>query len=116
VIETMERSTVKILGYRISGDMTKADYQTLTPAVAAAIEAHGSVSLLLDLTEFHWEKVSAWGADLHFGKQFHDKIDKMAIVGDKKWERHLAHLAQPYYAREAKFFETDDDAWIWLGG
>jgi hypothetical protein len=79
----MEHSTDKILGYRVSGDMTKADYQTLTPAVAAAIEAHGSVSVLLDLTGFHWEKVSGWGADLHFGRQFHDKIDKMAIVGDK---------------------------------
>ena len=25
------------------------------------------------------------GSDLDLGKQFHDKIDKMAIVGDKKW-------------------------------
>ena len=35
---------------------------------------------------FHWEKVSAWGADLDFGKQIHDKIDKMVIGGDKKWQ------------------------------
>jgi predicted acylesterase/phospholipase RssA len=116
MIETMERSTGKILGYTISGDMTKADYQTLVPAVEAAIKDHGSVSLLFDMTAFRWEKVNAWSSDLNFGKQFHDAVDKMAIVGNKSWERHLTKLAQPYYAKEAKFFETDDDAWDWLNG
>jgi len=116
MICTMERSTDTILGYTVSGDMTKADYQTLVPAVSAAIDAQGSVSVLFDLTAFRWEKVSAWSDDLNFGKQFKDKIDKMAIVGDKKWEHQLTKLAQSYYANEAKFFETDDDAWNWLAG
>ena len=114
MIETMERSTGNILGYTVTGDMTKADYQTLVPAVEAAIKDHGSVSLLFDLSGFHWEKVNAWSSDLNFGKQFHDKVDKMAIVGNKGWERHITKLAQPYYAKEAKYFETDDDAWDWL--
>jgi len=109
MIETMERSTGDVLGYRISGDVTKADYDTLTPAVGAAIDKHGSVSLLLDLTDFRWEKVSAWGSDLNFGKQFHDSVEKLAIVGNKKWMGHLAKLAQPFFAKEVKFFETDDD-------
>ena len=116
MIETMERSTDSVLGYKISGDMTKSDYQTLVPAVEAAIKEQGSISLLLDMTDFKWEKVSAWSADLNFGKQFHDSIDKMAIVGNKSWEKHLTKLAQPYYAKEAQYFETDDDAWGWLTG
>ena len=72
------------------------------------------MSLLFDLTEFKWEKVNAWGNDRDFGKQFKDKIDKMAIVGDKKWGRHLAKLAQPFDAKESKYFVADDDAWDWL--
>ena len=114
MITAMARSSGNVLGFSISGDVTRADYGTLVPAVAAAVKEHGSVRLLLDLTGFHWEKVSAWGADLHFGKEFHDKIDKMAIVGDKKWEKHLTALCAPFYSREAEFFETDDDAWAWL--
>ena len=111
MIEPMDRSAGKILGYVVSGDVTKGDYQTLVPAVEAAVEEHATVSLLFDLTGFRWEKVSAWGADLGFGEKFHDSIGKMAIVGDKKWER---HLAQPYYAKESRFFETTADAWTWL--
>lgn len=114
MISTMERSSGDKLGFVVSGNVTKADYQTLVPAVEAAIEEFGSVSLVLDLNDFHWEKVSAWGADMEFGKEHHDKIVKMAIVGHKKWQKHLAHLCEPYYAREARYFESDADAWDWL--
>lgn len=114
MIEKMDRSSGNIVGFNVSGDVTKADYETLGPAVEAAIDAAGSVNILLDLREFHWEKVSAWGADLEFGRTYHHKIDKMAIVGNKKWEKHLAALCSPLYAKDAKYFESDDDAWDWL--
>ena len=115
-ITTASRSSGNVLGFSVSGDVTNEDYDVLTPAVAAAVEEHGTVNLLLDLTGFHWEKISAWGADLHFGHEYHHKITRLAIVGNKKWEQHLAHLASPWYAKEAKFFEGEDDAWRWACG
>lgn len=114
-ITRSDRSAGSTLGFEVSGEVTRDDYRVLTPAVEAVVEQHGTVNLLLDLTGFRWEKVSAWGADLHFGHELHDKIARMAIVGDKKWEQHLAHLATPFYARDAEYFDNDDDAWEWLG-
>ncbi len=113
-ITTMDRSGGNTLGFKVSGDVTKADYEVLTPAVEKAVGQHGSVNVLLDLTGFHWEKISAWAADLHFGHEFHDKIERMAIVGDKKWEKYLAHLASPFYAKDSKYFDDAADAWTWL--
>jgi hypothetical protein len=114
MLSTIERSTDQILGYTISGDMTKADYQTLVPAMSAVIAAQGSVSVLFDLTDFQWQKITAWGSGVNFGQQLQGKIDKMAIVSDKKWEHHLTKLAKPLDVKESQFFETDDDAWSWL--
>jgi hypothetical protein len=113
-ITQSDRSTGDTLGFVVSGDVTKADYEVLTPAVEAAVEEHGTVKLMLDLTDFRWEKVGAWGADLHFGHEFHEKVARMAIVGNKKWEERLAHLASPFYAQEAAYFEDEDAAWAWL--
>ena len=115
-VTSSPRSAGNTLGFTVSGDIAKADYEALTPTVEAAVEQHGTVNLLLDLTDFHWEKVSAWGADLHFGHQYHDKIARLAIVGNKRWEEHLAHICAPWYAKEAKYFEDADDAWTWLEG
>ena len=64
MLETMEKSSGNVLGYKVSGDVTKADYATLDPAVGAAIKEYGSVCLLFDLKDFSWEKVDAWASDL----------------------------------------------------
>lgn len=113
MLETMEESSGNVLGFKMIGDITKADYETLGPAVEAAVTQYGSVNLLLDLTQFHWEKATAWGSDLDFGHTYKDKIDKMAMVSHAKWVKHLARLAEPFYAREIQTFESVDDA-DWL--
>ena len=115
-ITIVDRSGGDTLGFKVSGDVTKGDYDVLTPAVAAAVDQHGTVNLLFDLIDFHVEQVSARGADPKFGHTYHHKIRRMAIVGDKKWQKHLAAICSPFYAKEAEFFENDADAWAWLEG
>ena len=116
MIEKLEQSSGSVLGYKVSGTVAKSDYEVMVPEVQALAQQEDSLSLLLDLTEFKWEKVSAWGADMHFGHEFRHKIKKMAIIGDKKWEEWLAKLASPFYAEQSKFFSSDqsDSAWEWL--
>ncbi|MGD2078458.1 MAG: STAS/SEC14 domain-containing protein [Chloroflexota bacterium] len=116
MIEKMEQSSGNVLGYKVAGTVTKSDYDVLTPEVESVVEQEGDVSLLLDMTEFKWEKVSAWGRDMKFGKRFHEQVSKMAIVGDKRWEKWLADVASPFYAQEAQYFASDerDAAWDWL--
>lgn len=104
------------IGFDVSGDVTAADYQVLTPAVEAAVDANGSANVLLDLTDFHREKMDAWGSDLRFGREYHGKIERMAIVGDGTLEKVLAKVSSPFFAKESKYFPDRDAAWTWLEG
>lgn len=115
MIEQLEQSSDNTLGYKVSGTVVKDDYEVLTREVQALVDRVGDINMLLDLTEFHWEKVSAWGADLKFGHDYHKKITRMAIVGDKKWQKWVTHLAAPFYAGEAQYFDAEDteSAWAW---
>ncbi len=115
MIEQLEQSAGKTVGFKVSGTIDKGDYKVLADGVQALVDQVGDVNVLLDVTDFHWEKVSAWGADLKFGHDYHKKIAKMAIVGDKKWEKWASHLAAPFYAREAKYFDAEvaESAWEW---
>jgi hypothetical protein len=112
----MEESTGNVLGFKASGKITPTDYEELVPAVEKLIKKMGNIRMLIDLEEFESESVKAWSHDFKFGHEFHDKIDKMAIVGDKKWEEWLTALVDPFYAREAQYFHVDDinAAWDWL--
>jgi crotonobetainyl-CoA:carnitine CoA-transferase CaiB-like acyl-CoA transferase len=40
----------------------------------------------------------------------HDKIDRLAIVGDKRWQHLLASLAHPSYARDSRYIHTAERA------
>jgi len=84
MIKELSQSSGKVIGYKVSGTVTREDYKTFVPQVQALVEQEGSINMLLDLEEFEWEKVNAWGADMKFGHDYRDKITKMAIVGDKK--------------------------------
>jgi len=117
VFEKLSESSGPVVGYKVVGKVTVEDYQQLNPEVQALVEQYDDdVCLLLDFQEFAGEEVKAWLPDLKFGHRFHDKIEKMAIVGEKRWEKWLTALVDPFYAQDAKFFHPDemDKAWSWL--
>ena len=43
-------------------------------------------------------------------------IEEMAIVGNRRWEQHLASLASPFSAKESQYFADVDAAWEWVRG
>jgi hypothetical protein len=117
MLEKYAESSGPVVGYKVVGKVTAEDYQQLEPEVQALVDKYDDgVCLLLDLQAFAGEEAKAWLPDLRFGHRFHDKINKMAIVGDKRWEEWLTALCDPFYAKDAQFFHSDetDKAWAWL--
>jgi len=117
VLEKLNESSGSVVGYKVVGKVTAEDYQKLEPEVQTLVDKYDDdVCLLLNLQEFAGEEAKAWLPDLKFGHRFHDKIARMAIVGDKRWEKWLTSLADPFYAKDAKFFHSAeiDKAWAWL--
>ncbi len=114
--EKMAESSGNVVGYKANGTITDADNKKLESEVKALVEKQGNIRLMFDMSQFKWEKAEAWGSDLRFGHEFHNKIDKMAIVGDKTWEKWMTSLAKHTYARDAKYFQSADiaKAWSWL--
>jgi len=117
MLEKIERSSGPVVGYKAVGKITADDYKQLESEVQALLDQNDDkICLLIDLGEFSGEEISAWLPDLRFGRHFHEKIAKMAIVGDKRWQKWIAKLADPLYATDAKYFPSadTDDAWNWL--
>ena len=108
--------SIVVLSASFSGDITKSDYTQFTPQVEALVKASGSIRMLMDMTGLKGEKSEAWQSDWDFGKEFQDKIEKLAMVGDKAWEAPLAKAFGPKYAQHAKYFDADSisSAWEWL--
>lgn len=116
MFEIMDESHGKFLGIRAEGVIARADYDELVPECEKLIKEEGSMSLLIDMKGFRLESPDAWGADFHFGREFRNKIERMAVVGDRWWLDRMTDFCRHFYARQAKYFHSSDmdAAWDWL--
>ena len=74
------------LTVRISGLLKQPDLAALQQAVGDILGKQGKTRLLILTEAFEgWQRGGAWG-DVSFSAEHDKHIEKMAIVGDKKWE------------------------------
>ncbi|BBL77240.1 STAS/SEC14 domain-containing protein [Methylomagnum ishizawai] len=118
MITPIDTGSPRILGFKFGGKLRTEDYQTLfVPAVEAALPAGGGKARLLALFEdFHgWEAGAAW-EDLKFGVRHYADFDRIALVGDRRWEAWMATLGKPFTQAEVRYFDVSDSgaAWAWI--
>ncbi len=106
----------KLLVVRLSGKLHKEDYQRFVPAVEEAVRRHGKVRLLVEMHDFHgWDAGGLW-EDVKFDVRHFNDIERLAIVGDSKWEKWMAAFCKPFTSATIKYFpiENESDARRWI--
>jgi len=105
-----------IYAVRVSGKLTHEDYQEFLPRLEGLINPGEKISLLIELDDFHGADIAALKDDLLFGLKHSDEFEKVAIVGDKKWQKWMTLLSTPFIQGKVKYFNRValQDAWDWL--
>ena|ERR1043166_8473489 len=116
MIEKLQQGTERILGFKITGKLHDEDYKHFVPIVEAAIQAHGKIRLLAQFEDFHgWDLHAAWD-DTKFATKHCADVERIAIVGDKQWEKWMAAICKPFTRARIRYFDCKetDSAWKWL--
>jgi hypothetical protein len=116
VFEKMSASSKNVIGFRMTGKLTNADYKALAPEFEDGIKRYGKIRLLWLLEDFHgWEPKAAWD-DYDYWRKYGKEIERVAIVGNKRWEEWMTKLAQLFMKGGVKYFDESqlDDAWAWV--
>ena len=100
----------------ISGKIDVRDYEKAIPELEQQIEQHGKLSLLVELMDFHgWTLGAAW-EDTKFGIRHFSDFERLAVVGDKQWEKGMITFAKPFTAAELRYFDQSEkdmaEQWI----
>ncbi len=100
----------------LSGKLTKEDYQHFVPFIEGLIKDQGKVRLLVQLHDFHGWTAGALWQDIKFDLKNFSSLDRLAIVGDSKWEAGMAAFCKPFTTAKIKYFDTTElaaaQAWI----
>ncbi len=104
-VELKHDDKQKFLAVRLSGKLTKEDYQKFVPETEKLINEHGKIRILLQMTDFHgWEAAALW-EDIKFDVKHFKDIERLAMVGDKKWEAGMAAFCKPFTTAKIKYFD-----------
>jgi hypothetical protein len=116
MIEQLPQKTGKVLGFKMSGKLQDEDYKRFVPVIDAAVAKEGKVRLLAAFEDFHgWDLHALWD-DIKFSTTHCLDIERIALVGDRTWEKWMAKVCKPFTMAKIRYFDIAeiDDAWKWL--
>jgi len=116
MIEAIKNTGDGTLGFKFSGKLHDEDYKQFVPTVEEAFKKNSKVRVLAQFENFEgWDMKAMWD-DFKFGIEDANKIERLAMVGDKKWEEWLAKIFKPFMKGEVNYFDNKeiDAAWDWL--
>src|SRR5688500_13347875 len=117
-IELQEKNGGKTLEVVGSGKLDKDDYERFVPEAERLIREHAKIRVLFDMHDFHGWKAGALWEDIKFNAKHFNDIERLAMVGDKRWEKWMSNFCRPFTIAEIHYFEHDqlDQARTWLAG
>jgi hypothetical protein len=117
-IRVNEKSGGKVLEVEISGKLTHDDYQHFVPKFEQMVKQHGKIRVLFEMIDFHgWECAALWD-DVKFDLKHFSDIERLAMAGDRKWEKGMSVFCRPFTTAQIRYFDRAaiDEARQWLEG
>jgi hypothetical protein len=109
-IQINEENAGKILVVHISGKVVKTDYEHFVPEFERLIRQQGKLRVLFDMADFHgWDAGALW-EDIKFDIKHFADIERLAMVGDKKWQQGMAMFCKPFTKATVRYFHHADAA------
>jgi len=102
-----------------SGKLTKEDYGHFVTELEQCISEEGKVRILFTMRDFHgWEMGAMW-EDMKLGVRHFNHIERVAMVGETKWEKGMAMFCKPFTTAKTKYFDVSEadvaETWICEG-
>lgn len=93
--------------YTIADEKLKdEDYDRLIPILEEKIRSYGTIRWYFEMREFEGWSLSAMWRDLKFDFRNKENLERIAMVGNKEWEKELTQLMKPFTGARIKYFQT----------
>jgi hypothetical protein len=106
----------KVLEVQLTGKLDKDDYQQFVPVVERLVREHGKIRMLVEMHDFHGWTAGALWQDLKFDAKHFKDIERLAMVGEAKWQHGMATFCKPFTAATVRYFDraaiAEARAWL----
>lgn len=107
-VELNEEHGGKLAIVRVIGKFSKDNYKLFVPEIERLVKQFGKIRILLEMHDFHgWEAGALW-EDIKFDAKHFADIERLAMVGDKKWQKGMSVFCKPFTTAEIRYFDLAD--------
>lgn len=99
------------------GKLSREDYDEWAPKFTDMLAHHGKLNVLMEMRDFEgWDAGGLW-EDIKFDVKHYDDVNRIALVGDKTWQKFMAPVCKPFTSAEVRHFPTSQlgEAEEWIG-
>lgn len=117
-IKLEDEAQRKVAIITVTGKLEKQDYEVFVPEVDRLIQKYGKIRMMVKLLDFHGWTAGALWEDTKFGAKHFNDIERLAIVGDSRWEKGMAVFCKVFTTAAVRYFDVKetDKARQWLEG
>ena len=115
-ITLRETNGGNVLEVLMTGKLSKADYEHFVPTVERLVQQHGKIRILVEMHDFHGWTAGALWQDIKFESKHVSDIERIAMVGEKKWQHGMSIFCKPFTGAKIHYFDraSIDEARAWL--
>lgn len=116
MIQILEQTEGKVIATRATEKLTQTDYNKLLPLLNDKLRKHQKIRWYFEMKNFNgWELKALW-EEIKFDAKHANDFDKIAMVGEKKWEEWMTDLMKAFTSAEVKYFSDaeKEEAIKWI--
>lgn len=98
----------RILHGVITGKMEKEDYDLLVPEAERLIKQYGKIRIMAELVDFEGWTAGAFWEECKLAYHHLKDIERMALVGNKAWEKGMTVFVKPFTGAKLKYFDISE--------
>lgn len=91
-----------------TGKLDDADYDKMLPLLKDKIEKHDEINWYFQMKDFKGWTVHAFWRDVKFDLRNAAKLNKVAIVGEKKWHELMTDAMKAFTSAEIRYFDETE--------
>ena len=100
----------------VIGKLTHHDYEVLVPMLESAIDQpkDARIDALVDLRQLQGVELRAMWDDLKMGLKHRKRFERIAVLGNQKWEQVATKVGNWFTSGEMTYFNKEAEATTWL--
>ena len=94
--------------FEVSGTLTGDDYDRLVPELERLAAERGPLQMYIELHDFDGWMPAGLLKDLRFDAKHQGDMERIAVVGETRWEEWATRLSQPFLKADMRFFSLGE--------